>query len=167
MKLSGRQLNKFPDTGDCKTIIGEASDFRLERFLPYEIRRFYRQVSSAVAVVYEKDYGITPAEWRVLATIGSQKTATAALIVSHAKTDKVTVSRALAKLVNKGWVKSSVGRTDRRQKNLSLTATGRRNYCRIVPKVLEAEQNLLAGVSQADIDTLRRVMSQIESNSEA
>ena len=161
MKLSEKQLTDCP-LGKSKS--SNEQQFVLEEFLPYEIRSFYTRIAESVAATYERKYGITPAEWRVLATIGSHKNTTSAHIVSHANTDKVTVSRALAKLTEKRWVKVSTSKSDRRRKGLTLTATGRRNYNKIVPEVLGVERSLLAGVSRRDIATLRRIMKQIESN---
>jgi DNA-binding MarR family transcriptional regulator len=107
---------------------------------------------------------MSPAEWRVLATIAFHGKTTSAHIAMHATTDKVTVSRALAKLESKGWVKISSAESDRRRKHLSLTAAGRRVYNRIVPSVLEVESRLLEGVSEADLAALQRVMQQMMTN---
>ena len=79
---------------------------------------------------------MSPAEWRVLATIAF-----------HGKTTSAHIAE-----------------SDRRCKHLSLTAAGRRVYNRIVPSVLEVESRLLEGVSKADLAALQRVMQQMMTN---
>ncbi len=141
-----------------------ADNFQLERFLPYQIRCLYTEIAGAVSAAYEKKHGISPVEWRVLATIGSHDSVTSAFIAVHASTDKVAVSRALVKLRENGCVKASEEQSDRRQKNLSLTPKGQKIYREIVPEVLKVEQSLLSGVSVDDQEVMVRVIDQITIN---
>ncbi|WP_372936797.1 hypothetical protein, partial [Mariniphaga sediminis] len=50
------------------------ADFELETFFPYRVRVFYSDVTRALSAVYQRDYGMMPAEWRTMAILGSAST---------------------------------------------------------------------------------------------
>jgi DNA-binding MarR family transcriptional regulator len=55
--------------------------------------------------------------------------------------DSTTLTRTLAPLRQKGWLRSAAG-TDRRELRLSLTAAGKREYQRALPYWQTAQKNL-------------------------
>jgi DNA-binding MarR family transcriptional regulator len=56
-------------------------------------------------------------------------------------TDSTTLTRTLPPLVRKGWLRAEDG-TDRREVRLSLTATGEREYQRVLPYWHNAQKRL-------------------------
>lgn len=140
------------------------AEFNLDVFLPYRIRVFYKQVAQAVAAACNEDCSITPAQWRVLATIGSKEMVSSAFIASHASMDKVAVSRSVTQLKERKWVTVSTSRADRRLKNLRLTRAGRRIYQQLVPKVIEVERSMLCGLSRSEQAVFWSMLQRIENN---
>ncbi len=60
---------------------------------------------------------------------------TQALIINWSKLDKMTVSKALKKLVDQKWVHRFEHKIDTRSKSVSLTEEGKKLVCQLVPIV--------------------------------
>jgi DNA-binding MarR family transcriptional regulator len=63
--------------------------------------------------------------------------------------DSTTLTRTLAPLRKKGWLRSAAG-TDRRELRLSLTAAGKREYERALPNWHRAQRGLRKALGQAN-----------------
>ena len=136
----------------------------LADFLPYRIAVLGRRMSEELARVYG-DENLTIPEWRVLAVI-SQKAAMAARdVVAMTPMDKMAVSRAVASLEAKGFVRRSASAGDRRVADLSLTPAGRRLFDRIAGLALSYEASLFAGFSDAERRALDRLLARLENGS--
>ena len=137
-------------------------DFDLQAFFPYLVRVFYTQITTAVSTTYRKHYDISPAEWRSMAILGQSGSMTANDIVTLSSMDKVSVSRAVARLKKNGLLEASANQDDGRSKLLRLSNKGRRAHADIVLKVLEVEQKLLSGIEadekRAFIDTMTKII---------
>lgn len=138
--------------------------FELNQFFPYRVRVFYTHVSSAVAEVYQHKHDMTPAEWRCMAILNLDAKMTAADIVLASSMDKVTVSRAISKLRQKGWVTEAANREDRRSKLIKVSASGYAVLADLIPKALEIERQLLDGVSEEHLRIFDETMARISDN---
>ena len=72
--------------------------------------------------------------------------------------DKVSVSRAVKTLVERGLVVQAERESDRRSRDLHLTEAGRRTYREIMPVALDAEADLLTGLDDAEIAKLAQML---------
>jgi DNA-binding MarR family transcriptional regulator len=63
--------------------------------------------------------------------------------------DSTTLTRTLAPLRKKGWLRSATG-TDRRELRLSLTAAGKREYERALPYWRRAQKGLRKALGKAN-----------------
>ena len=63
--------------------------------------------------------------------------------------DSTTLTRTLALLRRKGWLRSETG-TDRRQLRLSLTPSGQREYKRVLPYWQSAQRHLRKALGEAN-----------------
>ena len=71
---------------------GTAADILvLEAFLPYRLNFLATRTGAALADIYTRSHGITPPEWRVLATIGQFGRITARDIAAHSNMHKTMV----------------------------------------------------------------------------
>lgn len=125
--------------------------FALESFLPYRLMRIAECVSQDFAVIYREKYGLSRSEWRCLATIGQFGSITAKAIAAHSAMDKTKVSRAVAELERRGWLRRSTDPEDRRAENLALTANGLRAYRSIVPLAEDFERALCAQLGERPV----------------
>jgi DNA-binding MarR family transcriptional regulator len=134
---------------------------RLSEFLPYRLSVTSNAVSDRIAGVYQARFGLKVPEWRVLAVVAEQRTATQAALVAATQMDKMTVSRAVTALVSRGLLARSSAE-DRRTLELRLTPTGEALHAEIAPLALSIEQALLAGFSAAERSQLLGLLARLE-----
>jgi DNA-binding MarR family transcriptional regulator len=115
----------------------------LERFLPYRLSVLTNRVSSAIARRYSERFDLTIPEWRAMAVMGGTQGLSASEVAARTAMDKVRVSRAIARLVDKKHVQRLTDNADARVTRLSLTVKGRAIYDKIVPLALTLEAVLL------------------------
>ncbi len=134
---------------------------RLEEFLPYRLSYTSNLVSEAIARAYDSLFGLTIAEWRLIAVIAEHDRITQQGIGARTRMDKVTVSRAAIALAGRGLIARTQNPEDRRAHCLTLTREGRTLYAQVAPKARELESQIFGAFSTAEIEafvaTLRRI----------
>ena len=130
----------------------------LEGFLPYRLSVLSNIVSSAIAVAYFANFGLSIPEWRVMAVLAANPGLSAAEVTARTAMDKVAVSRAVATLLAAGRLRRTTAPADRRRTHLALTISGVRVYAKVVPMALKYERQLVAPLSRNDRDTLDRIL---------
>ncbi len=135
----------------------------LEEFLPYRLSVLSHTVSTTIAGVYEKRFGVTIPEWRVIAILGRFPGLSAVDVAERTLMDKVAVSRAVTKLIKNGRIDRQFADADRRRSILNLSEEGRKVHDEIAPLALQFERELLDGISAADVETLGTVMDSLMS----
>ena len=98
--------------------------FDLEEFLPYRLYQAAEKASQNFRLVYTAGYGITRAEWRVLFNVGLYGPISSQQIVERTSLEKSKISRAVQRLVVRGWLARGDDREDRRRHALELTPEG-------------------------------------------
>nr|WP_277815199.1 MarR family winged helix-turn-helix transcriptional regulator [Aquisalinus flavus] len=98
--------------------------FILEEFIPFKLAVLSDAVSKLIARDYSDRFGITIAEWRVMALVSQYDEVRAQTVVEKTPMDKVAVSRAVASLVDKGLLEKRTSQADRRSALLHLSAKG-------------------------------------------
>lgn len=135
----------------------------LRDYLPYRLAVTSNQVSRLVARAYQDRFGLTIWEWRVIALLGEAEPMTAQSLSDIAAMDKVSVSRAVKALVERGLVMRAERVADRRSRDLHLTEAGRQTYAEITPVALTAEADLLTGLDETQIAELARLLDLLRS----
>jgi len=133
----------------------------LEKFLPYRLSILSNTVSTTIAQVYEKRFGLSIPEWRVIAILGRYPGLSAVEVAERTLMDKVAVSRAVTKLVKNGRLDREFADADRRRSILNLSEEGRRVHDEIAPLALRFERDLLEGISDEDTKKLSVIMEQL------
>lgn len=117
--------------------------FVLEEFLPYQLCVAANHVSRSFAERYRRDFGISIAEWRVLAHLAQAGAVSVREIHACVDMDKSKISRAAARLGEAGYVSKRENPADRRLVDLELTPEGRALVGRLVPVALQFQRELL------------------------
>jgi len=143
----------------------------LEDFLPYRLSILSHTVSTTIAQVYEKQFGLSIPEWRVIAILGRFPGLSAVEVAERTFLDKVAVSRAVSKLIKNGRIDRQFADADRRRSILNLSEEGRRVHDEVAPLALDFERELLAGLddderSALDL-TMKRLMARARELGEA
>lgn len=124
--------------------VPEHAVLELERFLPYRLSVLSNRVSQTIADTYVERFGLAVTEWRVIAVLGRFPGLSASGVAERTAMDKVAVSRAVARLLERGLLEREVHGDDRRRSVLALSEAGYRIYDEVAPLALECERRLLA-----------------------
>ena len=128
----------------------EHAVLELERFLPYRLSVLSNRVSQTIANAYVERFGLAVTEWRVIAVLGRFPELSANGVAERTAMDKVAVSRAVARLLERGLLEREVHGDDRRRSVLALSEAGYRIYDEVAPLALECERRLLAHLEPAE-----------------
>lgn len=136
-------------------------------------RTFYRFAINAdhyarwLAGMYRRAYRISPAEWKVMAQLGShgRMSASEAGRRTSLMPDKVT--RAVNSLVAKRLVLRRLDDADKRRVALSLSAKGSRAFEAIDRVRYSIEKAMLATLAPQEIDALHDMLARIEHRAQA
>jgi DNA-binding MarR family transcriptional regulator len=148
--------NKLPAAQDAPV-----KELILEDFLPYRLAILSHTVSTSIARAYDRNFGLTIPEWRVIAILGRFPGLSAVEVADRTMMDKVAVSRAVTKLIKSGRIDREFADSDRRRSILTLSAEGRKVHDEIAPLALGIEEDLLHGISEEDIATLNRAIERL------
>ena len=139
----------------------EGAELKLDAYLPYRLSVASNAVSRLIARAYEDRFGLTIPQWRLMAVL-AETSMTQHQIVARTAMDKVTVSRAAQQLVVRHLVGRTANESDGRSHVLALTDSGRRLHAEIAPMAMAYEAALLAGLSPAEVETLKRLLIRLE-----
>jgi len=133
----------------------------LERFLPYRLSVLTNRVSNAISASYRDRFGLSVTEWRVIAILGRYPGLSATGVAGRGEMDKVSISRAVRRLMERGLVEREPNDADRRERHLRLSSDGERIHDRIVPEALAFQQRLLALLDDDDAAALDRIIDRL------
>jgi DNA-binding MarR family transcriptional regulator len=138
-----------------------SDDLILEKFMPYQLARLSSTVSATIARAYDKEFGLSIPEWRVIAILGRFPGLSAVEVAEQTFLDKVAVSRAVTKLIKSGRVDRQFADADRRRSILNLSARGRKVHDGVAKLALGFEDDLLDGLDEAEVERFNAVMDRL------
>lgn len=138
------------------------SNLELDKFLPYVLVNLAKRLSSTLATTYQREYDLSIPEWRVVANLNQSGSLTSKEIGQQTYMDKVTVSRAIKNLSDKGWVKKQAHPEDSRAHIVSLTRKGRAVIEKLAPRVLQWESALLECLSGQEYRLLIQAIGKLD-----
>jgi DNA-binding MarR family transcriptional regulator len=138
------------------------SALRLDGFLPYRLSVASNLSSAAIAHAYQRLFGLSIGEWRVIALLAEAGEATQQHLVTESRMDKMSISRAARKLVERRLVERASDRADRRAWRLTLSDAGRTLYAQVVPEARRLEAQLLSALHPAERTALDTMLRKIE-----
>ena len=139
----------------------------LDRFVPYRLSILTNRISNAIARHYSERFGLTIAEWRVMAVLGQSPGLSAREVALRTEMDKVQVSRAVASLVRRRRVQKTMDGADGRVMRLALTLRGQAIHDEIVPQALKLEEQFLSGLDSRERATFDRLIEKLSNQSGA
>jgi len=134
----------------------------LQQFLPYRLSVLSNRISDSLANKYRKRFGINVHEWRILSALGEEKKLSAVAITNRIAMDKVTVSRAVKKLIEKGLIIKGLDSKDQRSYELALSDDGIKVYQQLVPIALAHEQEVIANLTSKDKENLLELLLKLD-----
>ncbi len=134
----------------------------LEQFLPYRFSRLAERISASLSQRYRKRYGISIAEWRVMAWVSQRDAMTAADICKRAYMDKATVSRAVQRLEERGLLRRTPSARDPRGLVLTPTPAGEALLSELLPRAHAWEAHLLETLTVQEYRDLLHVLGKLD-----
>lgn len=135
--------------------------FDLGNFLPYMLNQVAESVSKSFQARYQKDFGLSRTQWRILAHLNAQGGLTAKEIIARIHEDKVSVSRAVAALEASGRLSRQPVRRDRRFGELYLTPEGRELFAQLTERAHAFETDLARTLGNESTRELRSVLEKL------
>jgi len=129
--------------------------------MPYRLSVLTNRLSNAIARQYSDRFGLTIAEWRVMAVLGGTPGLSARDVAERTAMDKVQVSRAVESLMRARRVQRQADANDGRITRLSLTARGRAIYDQVVPLALHLEDVFLSALTAEERSQFDLLMSKL------
>ena len=136
--------------------------FNLEEFLPYRLYQATERSSQRFREVYTARYDISRVEWRVLFNVGLYGPINSQEIVERTVLDKSKVSRAVQRLVVRGWLTRDGDTQDRRRKALGLTEEGRVVLAELSERAKSHNAAIIREIGPEKAEELLGLLRQIE-----
>ena len=134
----------------------------LDQFLPYRLSVLTNRISRGLAALYSERFDISVTEWRVIAVLGRYPGLSANNVAERTAMDKVAVSRAVARLLERDLLLREMHDSDRRRSVLELSEAGYAVYDVIVPLALDYQRNVLAPLDADERAQLAALMAKLE-----
>ncbi len=134
----------------------------LDAFLPYRLSVAANAVSTRISNAYRKQFGLKVAEWRLIAILAETGNQTPLMLGERTRMDKISVSRAAAALIARGFLIAENNPQDGRSHLLSLTETGVVLYDEIAPLALATEAQLFSEFTRKERGTLEKLLRKVE-----
>lgn len=112
------------------------------------------------------DYQLRVMDWRIIGTIYAEQPARFSDIVAALNSDKGQVSRAISALAKRGLLDISTDPRDRRGRLLRLTRQGQALYDRILPEVIERNDDMVQVLTQQEMEQLISILHKLQSDTE-
>ena len=140
---------------------GSPDKLHLEHFVPYRLSVLTNIGSMSIADGYEREFGLTIPQWRVIAVLARYPGLSAIEVAERTAMDKVAVSRAVQGLLAAKRLVRSYDAGDRRRSRLRLSSAGQSVYTRVAPLALGYEKKLLDALSPTDRKALDRLVGRL------
>ena len=150
-----------------KRTSGRPDKLHLEHFVPYRLSVLTNIVSMSIAEAYEREFGLSIPQWRVIAVLARYPNLSAIEVAERTAMDKVAVSRAVQGLLANRRLVRAYDSGDRRRTRLRLSNAGQSVYTRVAPLALSYEKKLLAALSPTDRRVLDRLLGRLVDRAKA
>lgn len=156
------QRRQTPKNGAARAKRGPVLD--LERYVPGLLTFVANKLSRSANAAYQRDFGVSVTEWRVLSQLAIEPAIAASRICQVIGFDKGPISRTLAEMENDGLIETEADPADARRRLISLTGAGRELHDRIIQVALAREERLLACLAGPERELLIGLLNRLHAN---
>jgi len=126
------------------------------------IRRLHQQSTQIFSQrTHAAGYDLTSVQYAALDAIANNPHIDQASVSEIIGYDRATIGGVIERLDKKGWVRRVVSEQDRRSRELSLTAKGKKIYLALQTIVHELQKDILQPLSQAEQERFLKLVSQV------
>lgn len=138
----------------------------LEDFVPYQLSRLSNTISAGIAATYRERFDLSITEWRIIAILGRYADISANEVAQKGALDKVAVSRAVKRLLEREVLTRHIASDDRRRSVLALSPSGQSVYEAVAPAAIALEQRLLDALTPDEQAQLKEVIAKLSQQAE-
>jgi DNA-binding MarR family transcriptional regulator len=139
----------------------------LDRYVPALITFIANKLSRTATARYQRDFGVTVTEWRIMSLLAVEPEISAARICHVIGFDKGPVSRTLSSMEGRGLISIAPAPGDARSHAIALTAAGRGVHDRVIRVALQRERQLLSCLAPDEQETLIALLLRLHGNLDA
>lgn len=111
--------------------------------------------------LYARRHDLTLTDWRVLAVLVSRPGISATELSEILAVDKMSITRAVQRLLERGRIRATANPHDRRRLSLAVTSKGGALYDKIAPQAWNHQDRCLHDLSAAERAELGRLLDKI------
>jgi MarR family transcriptional regulator, organic hydroperoxide resistance regulator len=145
--------------------IPQKPDIVLERILPYLMNCLTFRLNQLLNQDLRK-LGLTISNWRILAVLDVNETASINELVEYAMIEQSTVSRLISRMEEDGLVRRDRIDEDGRVRSISMTEEGREKYDIVQKITLSHSERALIGLSGTEKALLESLIAKMRYNIE-
>lgn len=138
-----------------------ATAFNVERSPRYRLAALSRLWTVSTEKIYVARFGISLAEWRILAIVGTERRTNASSIAERGLLEKSRISRMVARMIEQRLIVDEPDVRDARKVWLELTATGRAIFEAISEISIARDDMFLAPLSQRERAVLGSLLDKL------
>ena len=139
----------------------QRSELHMDSFMPSLIRNLSEGMAHNMSRNITGPFRLTMTEWRIMLQLAEHEALSASDIVAYSAMEKSKVSRAIRNLESRDLVTREAAKDDLRVKRLTMTETGRKRYQALVPRVLDWEKELIAGLEVSEYRDLLYLLDKL------
>jgi len=141
---------------------GSDAPLPLHRFLAYRMARVQSKLNTQASRLLRAKAGLSLAQWRILALIGSNPGARSTDLTRISAMDKGQFSRKLKTLVDDRLVTVTMAAEDHRTMKLELSESGQALFERTLPHMRERQMALSSLLAPQEEEMFFRVLDRLE-----
>lgn len=135
--------------------------FDTVRAMPGHLLRRCQQIAVSIFLKECRGFDLTPPQFSVLTALAQSGPLDQVRLAGVVALDRTTISVVVRRLERRGLVNRQVSRQDRRSKLIHLTAPGRQLVAQVYPLVEQAQQRMLAPLSEKERRTLISILQKM------
>ncbi|MEX2453796.1 MAG: MarR family transcriptional regulator [Rhodospirillaceae bacterium] len=137
-----------------------SGDFHLDRFLPYLVHRVGSRLAEGFGVEFDSA-GVNLQEWRALAVLHEYGPQAMGDIARRTSIPPATMTRLVGGMESRALVKRERPVANQRSVHVRLLDDGRAVVERLIPQVVEYENDISACFSAAELQLFKSLLSRL------
>ena len=133
----------------------------LRDLVSFQLRQLSNLYTKNTASVYQRKFGLTMNEWRLIALVDAAGNISLNRLASQAQFDKGLTSRIVTALIERGVILRQTDPNDARGIALSLTDQGVDLVAEVFPQAVELNTQLQSCLTRSERDTLAVVLQKM------
>ena len=134
---------------------------RLDRFLPYRLSLLAHRLSLANSELHVRRHRLTVQEWKILSIIADHAPLTPVAIRRRGTQDKSTISWAIKRLLQRGFIARRRSAGDGRTFEVRMSAPGWKYYDALAARARRRMREVLKPLSAAELRALERIVGKL------